>query len=326
MAEAGAHGERVRLVVPDLVSNSYFPAVAAVGLGFTRDEGIDVGVELLYPVTKAARALQAGEITFLAGAAHAPGHLTSGWQDTELLLALAQRVYWSLVVSPEHRSDGGLESLRDLTIAAAPGPDLALVELLTEAGGAPNERGIRLVPLPATQGTQTSFGVSAAQALADGAVDAFWANGMGARVAVLRGAGEILYDARRDEVRRPTCTFPALMTHAQTAAERPHLVSSMMRAVIRAQQALAEDPALAEDVAAEYFPAFEAGQLRPLIESDASYYDPRIDQRAVDELRALLLHAGLEPMSDDQAARVLDRQLEVAELAGHPAGMEERGR
>ena len=41
----------MRIAVPDLISNSYFPAVAAVELGCLRDEGIDATVELLFPVS-----------------------------------------------------------------------------------------------------------------------------------------------------------------------------------------------------------------------------------------------------------------------------------
>ena len=42
----------MRVAVPDLISNSYFPAVAAVELGFFRAEGLDAEVELLFPVPK----------------------------------------------------------------------------------------------------------------------------------------------------------------------------------------------------------------------------------------------------------------------------------
>ena len=42
-----------------------------------------------------------------------------------------------------------------------------------------------------------SFGVTAAAALEDGKIDAFWANGMGAEVAVTKGVGKIVLDPRR---------------------------------------------------------------------------------------------------------------------------------
>ena len=42
----------MRIAVPDLISNSYFPAVAAVELGFFKAEGLDAELELIFPVPK----------------------------------------------------------------------------------------------------------------------------------------------------------------------------------------------------------------------------------------------------------------------------------
>jgi ABC-type nitrate/sulfonate/bicarbonate transport system substrate-binding protein len=38
-----------RIAVPDLVSNSYFPAIAAIALDFFKREGLDVVHELIFP-------------------------------------------------------------------------------------------------------------------------------------------------------------------------------------------------------------------------------------------------------------------------------------
>jgi len=43
----------MKLAVPDVISNSYFPAVAAIELGFFLAEGLDVSLELIFPVDKA---------------------------------------------------------------------------------------------------------------------------------------------------------------------------------------------------------------------------------------------------------------------------------
>jgi ABC-type nitrate/sulfonate/bicarbonate transport system substrate-binding protein len=43
----------MKLAVPDLISNSYFPAVAAVEFGFFKEEGLDVSLALVFPVDKA---------------------------------------------------------------------------------------------------------------------------------------------------------------------------------------------------------------------------------------------------------------------------------
>jgi hypothetical protein len=44
-----------RIAVPDLVSNSYFPAIAAIALDFFKREGLDVVHELIFPNYKACR-------------------------------------------------------------------------------------------------------------------------------------------------------------------------------------------------------------------------------------------------------------------------------
>jgi ABC-type nitrate/sulfonate/bicarbonate transport system substrate-binding protein len=61
-----------KIALPDLVSNSYFPAIAAVELGFFKDEGLDAEIELIFPVPASYEALRDGKADFVAGSAHAP--------------------------------------------------------------------------------------------------------------------------------------------------------------------------------------------------------------------------------------------------------------
>ena len=70
---------RLKIAVPDLISNSYFPAVAAVGLGKLKEQGFDASIELIFPVNKACyEALRDGTVdcvgsaTLLALAAFPP--------------------------------------------------------------------------------------------------------------------------------------------------------------------------------------------------------------------------------------------------------------
>lgn len=60
----------MKLAVPDLISNSYFPAVAAVALGFFEKEGLDVSLELIFPVDKCYEAMREGAVDFVGGSAH----------------------------------------------------------------------------------------------------------------------------------------------------------------------------------------------------------------------------------------------------------------
>jgi len=57
----------IRVAIPDLISPSYFPAIAAVEMGFLPGATL----ELLYPVTKTYEELREGRLDFVGGAAHA---------------------------------------------------------------------------------------------------------------------------------------------------------------------------------------------------------------------------------------------------------------
>ena len=52
----------MKLAVPDMISNSYFPAIAAIELGFFKQEGLDVELELIFPVDKSYVALREGTL------------------------------------------------------------------------------------------------------------------------------------------------------------------------------------------------------------------------------------------------------------------------
>ena len=60
----------MKLAVPDMISNSYFPAIAAIELGFFKREGLDVELEMIFPVDRAYMALRDGKVDFVGGSAH----------------------------------------------------------------------------------------------------------------------------------------------------------------------------------------------------------------------------------------------------------------
>src|SRR5689334_24060569 len=125
----------MRLAIPDLISNSYFPALAAAELGCFEREGLDVTAELIFPVDRCYQALRDGEIDFVGGAAHGALAASVEWRGVKLLGALSQGMYWFLVM----RSDlgiarGDLAALRGRRIGAAPWVEMGLRALLTAAG------------------------------------------------------------------------------------------------------------------------------------------------------------------------------------------------
>ena len=230
----------MRLAVPDLVSNSYFPAIAAVELGFFRDQGLDVELEMVFPIGKAMESLRDGQIDLVAGPAHATLSAFPGWQGAKLLAALSQHTFWVLVLrSSLAVTPGDVTALKGLRIGAAPGPDAALRRLLAEAGVDP-DGDVTLAPVPGSGGPGVSFGVHAAQALEDGVIDGFWANAMGAEVAMRNGVGSVALDPRRGigPAAARDYTFAALVTTDRLIDEAPATAEAAVRAIVQAQRTL----------------------------------------------------------------------------------------
>ena len=285
---------RLRVAIPDLISPSYFPAIAAVELGCLRQEGFDATLELLYPVTRTYEALREGRVDLVGGASHAALYAFKDWRGARLLCALAQHMYWFLVVRSDLRATrGDVSVVRGLRIGAAPGPVDGLKRMLTAAGIDP-ERDVRIGPVPGAVAKSASFGLMAAKALEEGAIDGFWANGMGAEVAVRRGVGTLVLDARREaSVEAKGYTFPALVASQKLIDERPQAASAAIRAVKAAQRILKQDPGRAAEVGKKLFPAAEAGLIAELIRRDLPFYDPGISPGAVESMNRFARDIGL---------------------------------
>src|SRR5215472_3289047 len=190
----------MKLAIPDLISNSYFPALAAAELGFFAREGVDVSAELIFPVDRAYAALRDGEVDFVGGAAHGALAAFPAWRGVKLLGALSQGMYWFLVMRADLGiARGDLAALRGRRIGAAPWVEMGLRRLLAAAGLDPTANDIAIAPVPGAVGATTNFGLTAAQALADGKIDGFWANGMATEIAVTTGVGNVVLDVRRGD-------------------------------------------------------------------------------------------------------------------------------
>lgn len=281
--------------VPDLISPSYFPAIAAVELGYFRARDVDATIELVFPVTTTYERLRSGDLHFVAGAAHAALYAFPRWEGVRLVAALSQRMYWFLVVRSDLAVDrGDLGALRGLRIGAAPGPADGLRRMLAAVDIDP-DRDVAIGPVPTANDGNVSFGMAAADALRRGIVDGFWANGMGAEVAVREGTGTILLDVRRDDAPggAGSYTFPALATTVSVLEEDAALVSAAVAALVEAQHTLAAEPTLAGDAVADVFPEYERSLIGGLVARDAPYYNPRIDPDAVRALNTFARSVGL---------------------------------
>src|SRR5258707_2832660 len=159
----------MRLAIPDLISNSYFPALAAAELGFLARAGIEVSAELIFPVDRAYQALRDGDIDFVGGAAHGALAAFPEWRGVKLLGALAQGMYWFLVMRADLGiARGDLAALRGRRIGAAPWVEMGLRRLLAAAALDPERDRIEIGPVPGATGSSVNFGLTAAQALAGG--------------------------------------------------------------------------------------------------------------------------------------------------------------
>ena len=281
----------MKIAVPDLISNSYFPAVAATELGFFEREGLEMTLEHIFPVDKTCEAMRDGEIDFVAGSAHSTLSAFPGWKGGKLLASLAQGMYWLLVVRSDlQASQGDIDVVKGLRIGAAPWVELGLRRLLVEAGIDPDADKVDIGPVPGSVAPGVSFGITAAKALEAGKIDAFWANGMGAETAVRAGVGTVLLDVRRGDgpAKAFNFTMPALIGTETMLAEQPEIARAAVRAIVKTQLALRADVSLATEVGRKRFPAGDAEMIAAVVARDLPHYTPEISEAFVRDMNEFM--------------------------------------
>jgi NitT/TauT family transport system substrate-binding protein len=129
-------------------------------------------------------------------------------------------------------------------------------------------------------GAGVSFGITAAKALEDRVIDGFWANGMGAEIAVRLGVGAVVLDVRRGD--GPKACFNYTMASVAAADRlRPQAAAGAVCAIARTQAALRLDIGLAEKVGRKLFPSAEAALIRELVQRDLPIYQSFIRQASL---------------------------------------------
>lgn len=290
----------MKLAVPDLISNSYFPALAAIELNCFAAEGLEVELEVLFPPDRAYAVMRDGAVQLVAASAHTALAAFPGWAGVRLVCAQSRGMYWFLVL---HRDLGAQRgepaALKGRRIGAAPWVELGLRRMLTAAGLDPVRDSIIIAPVPHAPGTGPNFGLSAARALAERKIDGFWANGMAAARAVRDGVGTVILDVRRGDG-PPGCFGYTMATIAATEAalrQTPELAGQVRRAIARTHALLRADPALAARVGRRWFPPEAAAMIGALIERDLPFYDPAITPDDIAALNRFAMDMGL--MSED---------------------------
>jgi len=287
----------MKIAIPDLISNSYFPAIAAVELGFFEREGIDMELEAIFPVDHTLEVLRDGGIDFVGGSAHSVPFAYPEWKGAKLIAAQAQNMYWFLVLRADLGAKRGeIEAVKGLNIGAAPLVNLGFKRLLVESGLDEERDGITIGPVPgAFLGENKNFGVAAAKALEAGLIDGFWANGMGAEVAVRSGAGTLVIDARRGDgpPGAVNYTMSSIITSDAVIERDPEAVAGVVRAIVKTQQALKQDVSLATKVGEVWFPELEASLIAEVVARDLPYYDATISPAFVDGMLQFQRDMGL---------------------------------
>jgi NitT/TauT family transport system substrate-binding protein len=301
---------KLKLAVPDLISNSYFPAAAAVELGLFKREGLDVDLELIFPVDKCYAALRDGTIDFVGGSAHSALAAFPEWKGAKLLCAQAQGMYWFLVMRADlNPQKGDLDIVKGRNIGAAPWVNMGLQRLLINAGYDFERDQIKIAPVPgAAPGTgPVNFGLTAAKALEDGKIDGFWANGMGTEVAVTRGVGKIVLDIRRGDGPKGcfNYTMASIAASDMLIGKEPEIAAAAVRAVVATQKALKADISLATTAGRALFPEQEAGLIGRLIDRDLPYYNATITPEFVSGMNQFSREVGIlqgDPSYEDVVA------------------------
>ena len=286
----------MKIAVPDLISNSYFPAIAAVELGFFKREGLDMTLEHIFPVDRAYEDMRDGKLDFVAGTAHGVPPTFPGWRGARLLAALAQGMYWCLVLRADLGAKRGeVAAVKGLHIGAAPVVEQGLRGLLAEAGIDIKADKVRIAPVPAAAEPGVSFGLAAAQALEDKKLDGFWANAMGAETAVRSGVGTVVLDVRRGD--GPPAAFsytmPALVTTEAMIESDPETAAAAVRAIVATQRALKADVGLATEVGRKLFPPGDAEMIADAVARDLPYYDAAISEDSIAGLNRFTRDMGL---------------------------------
>jgi ABC-type nitrate/sulfonate/bicarbonate transport system substrate-binding protein len=284
-----------RIWVPDLDSPSYFVAIAAVELGFFKEQGVPV--EFVYNTMQGPELMREGKLDFIAGPAYAGVRAFPAWKGIKLLCALSQYSYWFLAVRATlNVKRGDLAALKGLRISAAPAwPEMALRHMLTQAGLDPERDKIAIVPPPPPYGDKGYMARNGVDTIIQNKADAYWGNGMRVAIGEQLGLAKLHLDLRRGD--GPTgaryYNFAALTAPERLINEHRDAAAGAIRAIVKAQTALKANPSISTEIAKRLFPADEAELIAGLIERDTPFYDAEISGEAVDGLMKFAKSSGL---------------------------------
>lgn len=270
----------MRLTVADAISPSYFVAIAAIQLGFFRQEGVDM--EFVFSPPDPSQALKDGTIDFFGGSPYTGLRAFPGWRGGALLCSLSHYNYWFLAVRSDVKGEqGDVSAVKGLRLSASLDPGLTLKRLLEEAGIDLERDNVQIVRSP--RRTCPNWAWDGVDAIEQGVSDGYWGNGLRADLGVKRGIAKILLDVRRGDgpPAARTWTFPALITTERLVKEQPDIAAAAVRAIVKTQRALRAAPQLAAKAAQRLFPAEEASLIAFEVARDVEFYDATVTEEMI---------------------------------------------
>jgi len=270
----------MRITVADAISPSYFVAIAAVQLGFFKEEGVEM--EFVFPPADPSQALRDGVVDFYGGSPYTGLHRFPGWRGGAVLCALSHYTYWFLAVRSDLTCErGDVRAVKGLRLSASVLPGLTLKRLLEDAGIDFQRDNVQLVASP--RRLSQNWAWDGVDALEQGVADGYWGNGLRADLGVKRGIAKILLDVRRGDgpPAARTWTFPALITTERLVKEQPDIAAAAVQAIVKTQRALRAAPQLAAKAAQRLFPAEEASLIAFEVARDVEFYDATVTEEMI---------------------------------------------
>ncbi len=147
--------------------------------------------------------------------------------------------------------------------------------------------------------SSVSITMTAAEALAAGKIDGFWANGMATEIAVTGGTGTVVLDVRRGDGPAGCFdyTMPVLATTERLVTKSPEIAAAAVRALAAAQDLLKSDVTQATEVGNKRFPPREAALIAGIVARDLPFYDAAISERSIAAINRFA--QGMSLLDDD---------------------------
>ena len=246
-------------------------------LGYFKAEGITAQFSDFEGGAEVTTAMVGGSIDFAGTYLERPMILAEKGFGSKNLLAILNRNPIFLVVRRNLPATDvkGLKGTKLGMTRAGSATDLALRALLRDAGLEP-DRDVAVIAV----GSSTS----AAAALKAGQIDGFMGGEPGGAVIVHQlKIGRYFIEPLRDQGPKflQNMTFPTLQASDRYIQANPQVVERVVRAVVKTQKRLREDPEAGVRVAQKIFPALDVELIRGIIALQRPAYHPAISEEAM---------------------------------------------